>query len=82
MKRRAGVCDDGQMLLNDAVKYVMKMTGRTRRQAEQAILQHLKSGSIRSRGELVVEDRATGKVKSFGTRDIPAEFYRSIPSEH
>ena len=73
---------DGHMLLSDAVEYLMKRTGRTRRQAEQAILQHLKSGAIRSRGEVVVQDLATGEVEELGVQDIPAEAYRSIPSEH
>ena len=76
------VGSDGHILLNDAVNYLMKTTGRTRRQAQQAILQGLKSGAIRSRGELTVEDVATGEVEELGVQDIPAEVYRSIPSEH
>ena len=70
------------MSLNDAVEYVMKRTGRTRRQAEQAILQKLKSGKIRTRGEVVVTDPLTGEQESLGVQDIPAEAFRDIPSEH
>lgn len=75
--------DDGdRMSLNDAVKHVMKATGRTRRQAEQAVLQALKSGDIRACGECVVTDPVTGQQDNEGVQDIPVEFFRSIPSEH
>jgi hypothetical protein len=70
------------MLLNDAVKHIMKATGKTRRQAEQALLQALKSGKVRARGEAVVTDPATGEEENLGVEDIPAETFRSIPSEH
>jgi hypothetical protein len=70
------------MLLNDVVKRVMRMTGRTRRQAEQFVLQALKSGALRAKGELVVTDPVTGEEDSQGVRDIPAEVFRSIPTEH
>jgi hypothetical protein len=63
------------MLLNDVVKYLMKTTGRTRRQAEQRILQALKSGEIQARGVPVGEE-------DLGPVAIPAEVFQDIPSEH
>jgi hypothetical protein len=74
--------DEDYMLLNDAVKHVMKATGRTRRQAEQAVLQALKSGEVRARGEVQVTDPATGEVENHGVQDIPVEVFQSIPSQH
>jgi hypothetical protein len=70
------------MLLNDAVEYVMKATGRTRRQAEQAVLQALKSGAVRARGEVEVTDPMTGEVENLGVQAIPVEIFRDIPSKH
>lgn len=70
------------MLLNDAVNHVMKATGRTRRQAEQHVLQALKSGAVRARGEVVVTDPDTGEETNLGVEPIPAEVFRDIPSEH
>jgi hypothetical protein len=64
---------EDRMLLNDAVKYLMKTTGRTRRQAEALIAQELKSGRIRAEG--VRTD--TGEVE-----EIPVEVFQSIPTEH
>jgi hypothetical protein len=63
------------MLLNDAVKYVMKATGRTRRQAEQHVLRALKSGEVRARGITVGEE-------DLGPQEIPVEVFQAIPSEH
>ena len=72
------------MLLADTVEYLMRETGRTRRQAQAALLQALKSGAVRSRGVLMVVDPVTGEeVEETGEpEDIPAEFYRNIPTEH
>jgi len=67
--------DSERMLLNDAVKYLMKQTGRTRRQAEQTILQALKSGKIKAQGIAVDEE-------DLGPQDIPVEVFQSIQSEH
>jgi nicotinic acid phosphoribosyltransferase len=64
---------DDRVLLNDAVKYLMKETGRTRRQAEALLKQELKSGRIRVTG--VRAD--TGEVE-----EIPVEVFQSIPTEH
>jgi hypothetical protein len=70
------------MLLNDVVKRIMKATGRTRRQAEQAVLQALKSGEVKARGEVVVTDPHSGEEDNQGVQSIPVEVWRSIPSEH
>ena len=61
--------------LNDAVKRYMKATGRTRRQAEAALLQALKSGKVEARGIAVGEE-------DLGPQTIPVEVFQSIPSEH
>lgn len=68
--------------LNDAVKMLMKKTGRTRRQAEQAILQALKSGAIEATGEPVVYDSKTGEAETLSRRPIPKEVFADIPAEH
>jgi hypothetical protein len=55
--------------LDGAVKLVMERTGKSRRQARQALLQKLKSGD----------------VKSFHGEDhkpIPPEFFSIFPSEN
>ena len=64
--------DEDSLSLDDAVKLMMKKTGRTRRQAEQRLLQALKAGEI----------RATGVVEDGGREEIPAEVFRSVPAEH
>ena len=70
------------MSLKDTVEYVMKATGKTRRQAQQAVLQAMKSGAVRVRAEVVVTDTLTGEEENQGVQDIPAGFFRHIPSEH
>jgi hypothetical protein len=69
----AGVKDDDYMDLNEAVKHIMKATGKTRRQAEAAVKQAAKSGAVRLRG---VNTR-TGEEE-----EIPVEVLAQIPSEH
>lgn len=65
--------NDEFMTLDQAVRLLMKRTGRTRRQAEQAILQKLKSGEIRAQG-----------IPAGGEdpEEIPVDVFRAIPSEH
>ena len=70
------------MSLKDTVEYVMKATGKTRRQARQAVLQAMKSGAVRVRAEVVVTDTLTGEEEDLGVQDIPGEAFRDIPSEH
>jgi hypothetical protein len=74
--------DDDRMSLNDAVKHVMKATGRSRRQAEQCVLQALKAGKVRAWGEVHVADPLTGEEENHGVHPIPAEVFQRIPSEH
>ena len=73
---------DGHIGLADAVEYLMRETGRTRRQAKQAILQALKAGTVRARGEVVLEDAATGERYELGDQDLGPEVFENIPSEH
>ena len=54
---------------DQAVEHVMRVTGKKRRQAKQALLQKLKSGEIR------------GVIGKDG-KPIPPEFFQIIPSEH
>lgn len=68
--------DDDYMSLNDAVKHVMKVTGKTRRQAEAAILRELKKGSIEAWGVPVVDG------VELPVENIPPEVFQSIPTEH
>jgi hypothetical protein len=65
--------DDDYVSLNDAVKHIMKATGRTRRQAEAVVKQAAKSGAVRLRG---VNTR-TGEEE-----EIPVEYLAQIPTEH
>ena len=65
--------DDDYVSLNDAVKHIMKATGRTRRQAEAMVTQALKAGKVRARGV----NAATGEEG-----EIPVEVFRRVPSEH
>ena len=69
----SGVGMKDRTSLNEAVKYLMKTTGRTRRQAEQRLLQALKSGELKATGV-----RAGMSIPE----EIPAEVFRSIPAEH
>ncbi len=62
---------DETVLLNDAVKSVMKTTRRNRRQAERFLLQALKLGKL----------RATGVVESGDRVEIPIEAFSSVPTE-
>ncbi|HEY1881234.1 MAG TPA: hypothetical protein VGG68_15005 [Caulobacteraceae bacterium] len=50
---------DDTVSLNEAVKYIMKATGRTRRQAEAMLVQAMKSGDVRVTG--VPVDPVTGE---------------------
>jgi hypothetical protein len=61
--------------LDKIVKYIMKTTRRTRRQAEQFILQKLKSGEVQARGIAV-------GAEDLGPQPIPVEVFQAIPSEH
>jgi hypothetical protein len=70
------------MLLSEAVEYVMKATGKTRRQAQAAILQALKSGALPARAEVVVTDPATGEEDNLGVQPVPVEVWSGVRTEH
>jgi len=74
--------DEERISLAAAVEYVMHMAGLTRLQAEQALLQQLKSGAIRATGETVTINHITGEVKTYGVCEIPLEVFQSIPAKH
>jgi hypothetical protein len=64
---------DERMLLNDVVKYLMKTTGRTRRQAERLLIAKLKSGEVKAEGI------PAGGVDP---EPIPTKVFQSIPWEN
>ena len=71
--RRVLCKPDERVLLDDAVRYIMQATGRTRRQAEARLLQALKSGELTASG--IPEG---GEI----AEEIPAEVFQAIPTEH
>ena len=62
--------------LDDAVKEVMRRTGRTRKQAEAFLLQLLKSGKLHARGELIEDGENRGRM------EVPVEVWNDAPWEH
>lgn len=63
--------DPDWMDLNEAVKHIMKATGKTRRQAEAALLQEMKKGTVQTRGQ-----RIGPGGEDLGVHDIDPEIYQ------
>jgi hypothetical protein len=59
--------------MEEAIRYVMKVTGKTRRQARQALLEKFKSGEIRS----FTVNPATGEPEP-----VPVEAWGWVATEH
>lgn len=66
---------EDRMSLNDVVEHVMKATGRTRRQARQAVLQKLKSGELHAWATFKGEEHLDPEL-------LPPDYFRNVPSEH
>jgi hypothetical protein len=73
--RRSAVAEGDWVSLNDAVEYFRKTTGRTRRQAERAVLEALRSGKVEARGHRVAG--VGGQEADMGVQTIAPEVFRN-----
>ena len=61
--------DEGWMTLDDALAQIMRVTGKTRRQAHYELLKHFRAGTISTCGE---------NIKTGEREPIPKDYWPSV----